>query len=110
MTCVKRTGRRAGFSLVELMVVIFIISILASITAAGAYQVISTRRSSNTELLLKKVDLALQKQWQGVVDQALKEEIPLQFMNPQFSATSRISWGLLDMAGGDTNRARVIWV
>jgi prepilin-type N-terminal cleavage/methylation domain-containing protein len=110
MMLAKQTGRRGGFTLVELMVVILIIGLLAGLLAAGAFQVISSRRSGNTELLLKKVDSALQKQWQAVVDQAETEEIPPQFMNPQFNSSGvRLSWGLLDMAGGDTNRARVIW-
>jgi prepilin-type N-terminal cleavage/methylation domain-containing protein len=102
---------RSGFSLVEIMVVIFIVGILVSLVAAGAFQVISARRSSNTELTAKKVDEALQRQWRKVIDQASQEPIPEVYLNTQYDSNGRVaSWGLLDMAGGDVRRARVIWI
>lgn len=103
--------RRDGFSLIEILVVILIISILASITVAGAFAIISQQRSSNTQLLISKLDGTLQAQWQRVADQAKQEPIPDAYLNMQYNVASQLtSWGILDMAGGDIRRARVIWV
>jgi hypothetical protein len=93
------------------MVVILIIAVLAAITAAGAFQVMSGRRSANTDITVKKVEDALLKQWQKVIDEASKEPIPDVYLNQQVDASGQLaSWGILDMAGGDLKRARVIWI
>jgi prepilin-type N-terminal cleavage/methylation domain-containing protein len=102
---------RRGFTLVEILVVIVIILILVALTAAGAFQVITGRRTGNTELSLKKGEEALLTQWRKVVDQASKEPIDPGYLNTQVDAGGNpTSWGILDMAGGDMQRARVIWI
>lgn len=102
--------RRPGFSLVEMMIVIMIIGILVTLTAAGAFQVMLGRRVSNTELLLRKAEDALLKQWRKVIDQAGKEPIPDAYLNPYVDPNGNRSMGLLTMAGGDVRRARVLWI
>lgn len=102
--------RRLGFSLIEMMIVIMIIAILAAITAAGAFQVMASRRVANTELLVKKVEDALLKQWRKVIDQASQEPIPEVYLTGKDSNGNQVAIGLLDMAGRDIKRARVLWV
>jgi prepilin-type N-terminal cleavage/methylation domain-containing protein len=104
----RRGGARGGFTLVEMLVVIAIIAILASLLAAGAFQAISVRRSGNTELLIKKIDNVLTRQWQYVVNQAAAQPIDA-LLNPG-NTPSGPYLGLLAMAGGDPKRARVIWI
>jgi prepilin-type N-terminal cleavage/methylation domain-containing protein len=67
-----RSGR-AGFSLMELVVVMLIIAVLASLTAAGVFAVISSQRVSNTKSTLNKLTPILKLQWNAVAEQAARE-------------------------------------
>src|SRR5262249_41665762 len=95
-----RPTRRAGFTLVEVLVVLAILSILFTLAASATMQVVSSQRKNNTELTVSKVATALHQQWMAVIDQAKKEQIP----EPFYSTT------LLPVAGNDDQRARVIWI
>lgn len=87
--------QRPAFTLVELLVVITIIVILLSLTAAGTFRILDSSRSSATETLIQAVDQLLKKAWDKVVEDAKKEPIPP---------------AVLNFASGDANRARVIWI
>jgi prepilin-type N-terminal cleavage/methylation domain-containing protein len=87
--------RWRAFTLVELLVVVLIIGIIASLTAGAAVLVIGRQKSSNTETNIKLLATALDEHYRAVIDKASKEP-PL----PEVVA----------LAGGDTQRAQVIWV
>jgi prepilin-type N-terminal cleavage/methylation domain-containing protein len=72
---------RSAFTLVEMLVVVGIIGILVSITAAAAFQILAYSRVSNTETLIRTLDKALQQQWSAVVAQAKKETVPQEIIN-----------------------------
>ena len=88
------TRRTAGFSLVEMLVVIAIIAILVSLSAAAVFKVIGVQRANNTQLTVKSASSLLDKQWAAVINQAKNEQIPVSVMT---------------LAGNDPTRARVIW-
>ena len=85
---------RAGFTLVEVLVVIAIIAILVSLTAAAVFQVIVGQGRSNTETNMKRVYKQLDDQVKTVLSKADTEDIPA---------------NVVSMAGGDPGRAKVIW-
>jgi prepilin-type N-terminal cleavage/methylation domain-containing protein len=87
---------RPGFTLVELLVVLVIIGLVLSITAATAMRVLGRQKSSNTEVLITTLSRALNQHWMAVVDQAKNEPVP-------DTVTA-------NLAGGDPRRARVIWI
>jgi prepilin-type N-terminal cleavage/methylation domain-containing protein len=87
---------RGGFTLVELLVVLAIISLVISITAAAAMRVLSGQKSSNTEVLITTLSRALNQHWMAVVDQAKNEPVP--------------DIVTANLAGGDPRLARVIWI
>ncbi len=90
-----RLARRAGFTLVELLVVISIIALLIALSAAAAVRVIGAQRVSRTEDELRLVDKTLRNQWDKVVTEASKEQP---------------SDAVADLASGDPFLARVLWI
>jgi prepilin-type N-terminal cleavage/methylation domain-containing protein len=85
---------RSGFTLIEVLVVIAIISILAAMTLAATFQMIDSQRESNTKATILNVRKVLEPQVAQVLASTEKDRIPP---------------GVLTMAGGDMRRARVIW-
>jgi prepilin-type N-terminal cleavage/methylation domain-containing protein len=65
--------RRRGFSLTEILVVIAIIGVLASLAAVGTIAMIGNRQARNTEATMKVVNKLLQDRWSSVIADAKKE-------------------------------------
>jgi len=85
--------------------------VLLALTAGAAMQVFARQKESNTQLLVQTVANQLHTRWAAVAAQARKESIPPQVLNGEFAPNgNRLTWGLLDLAGGNLARARVIWV
>jgi Tfp pilus assembly protein PilE len=87
--------RRPAFTLVELLVVIVIIILLVGLTGTGYFYWVGSQQRSNSEGTLRTVSNTLAKHWTFVVEEA-KKETP--------------SAAVLQLAGGDTSRAQVLWI
>ena len=69
-------GGRAGFTLVEVLVVVAIIAILVSLTVAAVFQVIAGQRRPTTETNMKRVYKQLEEQVKTVLSKADTEVPP----------------------------------
>jgi prepilin-type N-terminal cleavage/methylation domain-containing protein len=96
-------ARRAGFTLVELLVVMGIILALVALSASASMRLLATQKVSVTETTITKVDSALRKQWDAVLTAAQKEDIAARYGSTTYTT-------ILGVAGNDTRRARVIYV
>jgi len=87
-----KTSRR-GFTAVELVVVIAIISLLAALTAGAVFRTLRTQEISFTEKTISKLSSVLDLHWKTVIDAARKEYdgLPLQ-----------VRQNLLDLADNQT--------
>jgi prepilin-type N-terminal cleavage/methylation domain-containing protein len=96
-------GRR-GFTLLELLVVVSILTVLAALSAAAALKFLGVQQGANTKTALVKLQSALDAQWAAVTQRAKDEPIP---------DGVRAKADFLAMAGNDlhaTARARVLYV
>jgi prepilin-type N-terminal cleavage/methylation domain-containing protein len=73
--------RRGGFTLIEVMIVIAIIALLLSLSAGTYLLVMRTQRVKNTEMLIEKLNTALQAQKKAYQDQVKQGTIPDAYMN-----------------------------
>lgn len=97
-----QSKRRPGFTLVEMLVVIAIVIVLATLAVTATFRVLYQQEESNTRTGMQAIYPILQKHWQKVVGDAKKEQP---------------SQAVLSMAGVTTSsdstataRAQVIWV
>jgi prepilin-type N-terminal cleavage/methylation domain-containing protein len=92
-----KTFRRHGFTLVELLVVIAIIAILAALSGAGIFVLVSGRQQSNTEANIRVINKLMQDRWGEVIKSAKNSNDPP-------------SPAVLALANNDVERAKVIWI
>jgi prepilin-type N-terminal cleavage/methylation domain-containing protein len=97
------TNRRPGFSMIELLIVMVIISVLLAI-AVGVYtKFIGVQQNSNTNTQIKKIHDLLQKRWNAEIKAARDD-----FRAKRMPKTAMDT--VMDLAGQDFKRAEVIYV
>lgn len=77
---------RAAFTLVELMVVLVIIGILASLTLAGLAGVRQRARIEKTKSTIRKIDAVIQPMYESY----LTRRVPMNSGNPKMAAMTRL--------------------
>lgn len=95
-----RSGR-LGFSLLELLVVIGIVGILTALSVGVVMRMIPAQQQANTENTVRKAYALLERHWKAVIDDA-RDDARKPAGIPQ--------WVVQQLAGGDINRAKVIWI
>jgi prepilin-type N-terminal cleavage/methylation domain-containing protein len=105
-----RTGR-AGFTMIELLVVLTIIVILVALSAAAAFRFLASSYTSTTRTTITRFNSRLQAQYAAIIDRARKERIPTSsdagyknIVNDAYSMSKDSSNNI------STERARVIHV
>ncbi|MFN4259215.1 MAG: prepilin-type N-terminal cleavage/methylation domain-containing protein [Gemmataceae bacterium] len=79
---------RSGFTLLELLIVIAIIAILMALTAAASLRVLSEQPRRNTELLVRKLQQAVDRQWTAAIDQAKRDRLSGNISRDQYVRTA----------------------
>jgi prepilin-type N-terminal cleavage/methylation domain-containing protein len=78
---------RPGFTLLEMLVVMGIIALLASITVTAVFRLQSSQKESNTNTHLTKIQMAFDQQWKGAIDNIKKQNYPDGVRNATVDAT-----------------------
>jgi len=91
--------------MVEMLVVITIIAVLLSLTAAAVIKMIPAQQAINTKTELTRLQESLVKSYRSAADKFRKEPVPTS--GPMAAAYGYV---LNPMAGGNPDLARVIWV
>jgi type II secretory pathway pseudopilin PulG len=93
---------RAGFTLVEVMIVIAILIALTALTIGAAFQVLATQRRSNSEQTVQSVFRALDRQWKAAIDMS-------QVSRGGSAPPTGVNMMAADSRGPNKARAQVIW-
>jgi prepilin-type N-terminal cleavage/methylation domain-containing protein len=99
-------GRRGGFTLLELLVVIGLIGVLVSLLAAGVFKIIPVWTARTTAANLQKVDTALLTQWTTLAELA-KDEYRVNTTQSLQGVSPSV---LLQVADNNPDVARSLWV
>src|SRR5438309_2287828 len=70
------TRPRPAYTLMELIVVIGIIALLASLMLSAVFRMVESRRETNTNIHLNKIHMEFEKQWKAKVAAISKENVP----------------------------------
>lgn len=112
---IRSSGRRHGFSLIELLVVCGIIAVLVALAAGAYFKVAQGQNQKRSETTIKKVATGLNSQWSAVIDD-VKTEIkngypPLLGNVPGTQNTHQDFVNqLFTFAGGDRDRANALYL
>lgn len=98
---------RRGFTLMELLIVVSIIAVLASLSAAVYFTAIESQKANNATSTVTRVQKALSTQYDAVRKEALREPLPPPASNSQLLQAYN---SVLSVANNDPRLARVIWV
>lgn len=71
---------RAGFTLVELLIVMTILVVIVSLSAGTYMQVIKTQRNQNTDALIAKLTSAVEQQKNAFIAQVKREQLPSSYV------------------------------
>jgi prepilin-type N-terminal cleavage/methylation domain-containing protein len=105
-----RTGRptrRAGMTLIELLIVMTIIAVLASLSIGAVFTLREAQMKSFTETTLTKLASALDLQWKAAMD-TINDELKLP-PPPTGTPLGNLRQWCTTTAGGDSERAKVIY-
>ena len=75
------TKARPAFTLIELIVVMSIIALLATITISAVFRLQSSQKESNTVTHLTKIQMTFNQQWKPTIDNIKKQEPPIAIRN-----------------------------
>jgi prepilin-type N-terminal cleavage/methylation domain-containing protein len=92
-------GRRGGFSLIEMFVVMAIIAVLVALTASAVIYFMSWGPSAGTKATLRKADSAVRQEWSAVIDSAKDEW-----------ASGQYSGQVLTAANNNPDLAKQLWI
>ncbi|MBN9520625.1 prepilin-type N-terminal cleavage/methylation domain-containing protein [bacterium] len=100
-----RPAGRAGFTLVELLIVIAILALLAALVAAGIGKVKDAQQARVTDQTLLKLQLAVDQQWKVICDKCHddRRSYTLPVKNPDFVS-------MVTICDGDVDRAESLWM
>jgi prepilin-type N-terminal cleavage/methylation domain-containing protein len=98
-----KSGRRGGFTLIEMFVVMAIIAVLVALTASAVIYLMGWGPSAGTKATLRKADSAVRQEWIAARDTA-KDECAGGFPSGTVLGT------VLQAANGNPDLAKQLWI